>query len=688
MPDLTFSELRFLNTSKAQLETGPMPEKKKSKKKDVDHNEKLSRFFASTGAPPERKAPNKAKKEMNIRLDHVSSKEYKAHEIQSSTRTSPATPVDLPNRPFLGFGEPGPRPSSLLDPNEIHTIAVPSAQISMNASTARSTSYFTWSQSPVIEREFINRIPPHSETRSLSQTKRCSLSKIEKAGVKSDHFAQQTRGSISITKNRQHHQIKTHKSEYLMYGALQGKSGESILESLSPRTIPRSEDGRRDLENFLMKRVEEFDRRGLNKGNSAKKSPRDTSIQVRKSRGPPVIMEGTEALTAVLDNWFEKHERRFARLATARTDSPDQNHKEVQELLVNEQESQTALLLNERIVGNAQSQERLGNTTNALRGLPSSHKAESPKEQQETNHLKPSELPHQMSPRSRVEKSPDARQEAPNPQNMQEPASMIETSDSAVPPGWNRVSGTTSTNPQTSHNQTTAIMFQWQPQGPALSITEHWREPGTVYGQHLEEVYHRLPYQDIENDSRSHATSPDLQCAYSPIEPSADEFQSERIGYSAHSDYLLCEYPNDNATSGDPGMSSMSAITHDHARRYREEDVYQMNELYGDQELYPEFEQGYVNHQNDHPTPTYIPRSQRTSPDYRSETVALGGYDECKDSLSVLHDAPHLATLLRTRRRVSRSIGRLSRDHEALSSPVNEMEIKIPPGFWRPALGY
>ena len=108
VPDLTFSEITFLNSRRpgADSATKQAPEKKRRRRdKMIDTETEMSRYF--TAKRPE-------KKENNIDQEHKRTEASAVHapargrgDVDRSTSVSSLPPVDLPDRPFLGFGSSG-----------------------------------------------------------------------------------------------------------------------------------------------------------------------------------------------------------------------------------------------------------------------------------------------------------------------------------------------------------------------------------------------------------------------------------------------------------------------------------------------------------------------------------------------------------------------------------------------------
>ena len=710
MPDLSFSELTFLNASKAQPESHVVLENKKSKRKAVDRDDELSRFFAPTGAPANKGRQGHTKENRRMQHDREHREELRHHEIQSSMKTSPAAAAGLPDRPFLGFGEPGPRPPSLLDTNETPCSIISSVPRTVDASTSHSTSYFTWSRSSVTETGFINRIPNHSTTVSPSKAEAPSRSKKKNVSTLSKITPQPSQGATAVGTARKLQAIKSKDPKYQMYGALENQPDENIVDSLSPRTIPVSEDERDELKSILARRSQEFDLRPLKDKDGGDKS---SDVLKLKTRGPPVVMEGTEALTAVLDSWFEKHERRFVRLATARTDSPDQSqgHKEVQETPPGAEQSQNAPVENGKFIEMRPVQESREHPSESLSRLQAPKPSSSKKQQDDHGGHSPHISP-QKSRDPQVENPMNVRQNAAKLQGAHDSPRTFETDHQGMPCDLNQFpkkirSAEASVNPQMCPRVPTAPnTSNWHPQASAFSITEQWGLPQTLYGQHpAGGLDHEFPNRNFRNITLLYPEAPDMQRAYFPVEPNLNYSQTEYIKPCPHTVSFGGRYPNSNTESSELAVWRESAFVRDY-EQHSQEAVMQKGfnddqEMYhGDshdgassqhkevQESYPENECIYSDRQLDYATPKHSHSSYK-SPNYPFEDMAIidgRSYDKGGPYLQEPFGCLRFTDTLRLRLRDPRSTKRLFRPREVPIASLDEMEVAIPADFWRPTL--
>ncbi|KAI4228410.1 MAG: hypothetical protein L6R40_008139 [Gallowayella cf. fulva] len=144
LPDLTFSEIDFLNHRKGYQEDDPRSKTKTKRRKEdraADAEEAFSRFFA---------APKDSNREAggNIKLRTNEGGEQRGVEKMKGQEGLSHPPVELPEKPFLGFGSCGPGHLSPV----ILTRAVASVEYDRlsprrGSSSNRSTTYFTWSRS-------------------------------------------------------------------------------------------------------------------------------------------------------------------------------------------------------------------------------------------------------------------------------------------------------------------------------------------------------------------------------------------------------------------------------------------------------------------------------------------------------------------------------------------------------------
>lgn len=143
MPDLTFSEVNFLNHGRGNQEDNVWSKTKSKRRKEAkaaDAEAEFSRFFASS----------KDRSRAAIRtIEHGSKvKGRRSVEVTEEQDQSSLPPVDLPEKPFLGFGSCGPghdspvMPSRSTIPNDYNRLSPTHRSLSN-----RSTTYFTWSRS-------------------------------------------------------------------------------------------------------------------------------------------------------------------------------------------------------------------------------------------------------------------------------------------------------------------------------------------------------------------------------------------------------------------------------------------------------------------------------------------------------------------------------------------------------------
>ena len=726
MPDLSFSELTFLNTSKAQSGNHMAPENKKTKKKDVNRDEELSRFFESTGVPTNRGRQGHTREFRSTRYDHERL-ESGHRKIQSSMETSPAAAAGLPDRPFLGFGEPGPRPPSLLDPNEIPPSINSSARraADADASTSRSTSYFTWSRSSATERGFINRIPHHSTVVSPSKAEKPLQPDDKIASTPSKSTLQQYRVSTEIGIARKRREIVNTDPKHQMYGALRENPNESMANSLSPRSIPASEDERAERKTILARRSREFDRRILKNKDGGTKSSGNFSVPVRKSRGPPVVMEGTEALTAVLDSWFEKHERRFVRLATARTDSPDQSQgrKEAQGLPSAEENPQDdAMAENSALVTRPVPNSREHSTGSPSR-LQRSPKPESANKQPDDDR---DDSPHASpkSPAYQAEELVTTQTDEPVSTRHDEPK-LRDRNDSTRTAGtdYEKMScsadqfpektqspNMTSVNPQMRPRCLTApSTHDWHLQTLPFSTTAQQDQPQTIYGQHIAGGFARAyPDQYDQNLAYAYSETLDAQYACSPFDPNLNYVHSEYIESDPQRTDFGGRYQGGNAKPGRPITWRGSASSRD-CEQHLHEDVLRKGFDNG-QEMHhgnhhgeawlhykdvekpsDDNERLYLVHQTDYTTPEHSRShsSYMKSPSYLSEktaTTSKGDFTGGGPYPQEPFESPGSANTLRIQFRAPRSTERLFRPRGGLTGSLDELEVPLPSDFWRPAL--
>ncbi|KAL9120882.1 MAG: hypothetical protein Q9187_002561 [Circinaria calcarea] len=151
LPDLSFSEMTFLNArGKPEEPLNDVGEKKRSRKSKASNlNDEISRFFASTREPLVERSHNISShaKELPPLAETGSTCRQDVRHLSVARSSLP--PIKLPGRPFLGFGEPGPRPSSpLRDLREDISVSDLCTRRQPQSGPSRSATYYTWSQSP------------------------------------------------------------------------------------------------------------------------------------------------------------------------------------------------------------------------------------------------------------------------------------------------------------------------------------------------------------------------------------------------------------------------------------------------------------------------------------------------------------------------------------------------------------
>ncbi|KAL9598918.1 MAG: hypothetical protein Q9219_004184 [cf. Caloplaca sp. 3 TL-2023] len=186
VPDLTFSEMNFLNRHRAEKHKEPPSQSKKGRSridKAADAEAEISRFFAST-KHQDRLLGNAGKHTKEDKLPGALND--KAHE---QNRSSPP-PVDLPERPFLGFGSCGPgHISPMASVTDIDRYQSPTPMATSN----RSMTYYTWSQSNLSRHGRSNRFSRSSHPPGEGDTG--SRPRPEKSASGRGHYVAVTRES-------------------------------------------------------------------------------------------------------------------------------------------------------------------------------------------------------------------------------------------------------------------------------------------------------------------------------------------------------------------------------------------------------------------------------------------------------------------------------------------------------------
>ena len=152
VPDLTFSEMSFLNPRRDRSEDLPKPtHKKKGRQKErvADTEAEISRYFASTRARDVDATTVHDERASRMDTSRLPERRHKRRDAEMLTYLDQASvpPVELPETPFLGFGRAG---GSLISP--VRRSDIPVSQpgrphsIRREVSPSRSASYLTWSK--------------------------------------------------------------------------------------------------------------------------------------------------------------------------------------------------------------------------------------------------------------------------------------------------------------------------------------------------------------------------------------------------------------------------------------------------------------------------------------------------------------------------------------------------------------
>lgn len=147
MPDLSFSELKFLTagTAKTAVACVDVEREKKRQKKRASYTENaISRFFQAENQASEKQRQDTDRSGIRdvINQRNTSVRDLRKSAYASTGSSEPTT--DIPGRPFLGFGKPGPRPSSPDCLREIHGTTQSTARKSRRHSASSKACYFTW----------------------------------------------------------------------------------------------------------------------------------------------------------------------------------------------------------------------------------------------------------------------------------------------------------------------------------------------------------------------------------------------------------------------------------------------------------------------------------------------------------------------------------------------------------------
>ncbi|KAL8830476.1 MAG: hypothetical protein Q9191_001407 [Dirinaria sp. TL-2023a] len=165
LPDLAFSERAFLRSHKQDSHVpneGPAVTRKRRKKgKAADSDAEISRYFTSKAlrACKEPVDAGVDKKQVQMLASPACQYQMRSGSCQMSLKSSPP-PVDLPDRPYLGFGSSGASLSPVKLTHDLDELPlIPERPLSEDDSNSNSTGYYTWSQSSVLSCSPVKRGP-------------------------------------------------------------------------------------------------------------------------------------------------------------------------------------------------------------------------------------------------------------------------------------------------------------------------------------------------------------------------------------------------------------------------------------------------------------------------------------------------------------------------------------------------
>ena len=154
VPDLTFSEVAFLNPRRPKPDSVEQraPERKRRRKdKAIDAEEEMSRFFTAQNTAPRGDIVRSERNRITTFTTLPTVKDHPNNVTEPRTASS-NPPIELPDRPFLGFGSSGVSLTSpikvVVDHHDKRGKDSPRKRQSVEASSIDSSSYYTWSESP------------------------------------------------------------------------------------------------------------------------------------------------------------------------------------------------------------------------------------------------------------------------------------------------------------------------------------------------------------------------------------------------------------------------------------------------------------------------------------------------------------------------------------------------------------
>lgn len=154
MPDLTFSEMGFLASRRDRSKelNNNTTKRHKEKGRAADEEDEISRFFSSGKQVLAERDLNRQDKQFkeaahpyHKTLGHAK----RAVSRGSDERQSPYPPIELPEKPFLGFGNRGAQPLSSIEsrcPTGRVVLSAAPSEVTQHMSS-HSTASYTWSRS-------------------------------------------------------------------------------------------------------------------------------------------------------------------------------------------------------------------------------------------------------------------------------------------------------------------------------------------------------------------------------------------------------------------------------------------------------------------------------------------------------------------------------------------------------------
>ncbi|KAL8689919.1 MAG: hypothetical protein Q9224_004529 [Gallowayella concinna] len=236
VPDLTFSEVKFLNHHRGNQEDDPRSNARSKRRKEdkaADAEATFSRFFAT---------PRDSTREADNTLKHKEAK-GKMHAVEKtkSHERSSLPPIELPEKPFLGFGSCGPGHVSpvVLRTNTISDDYKRRSPMRKSLSD-RSTTYFTWSHSS--PSRYIAPRPPSGNQATSHQGRNSRASKDRRLSRGFDRNKYQISRTPSIKPSEPRNSPEDHGSIHHSTPVpvtMHGHSGKSPVRETRMEVIDR-----------------------------------------------------------------------------------------------------------------------------------------------------------------------------------------------------------------------------------------------------------------------------------------------------------------------------------------------------------------------------------------------------------------------------------------------------------------